>query len=452
MRFADNGDLMGWRINGLDRGTTELVESGQRLLELQLLLDDQDISGQINWRRLTSGSGMLGEFVGTHSGLALEIRRSYQSGSSPGTVVQEVEMVTQPGALRGDYRVLLRMPQSLRKHTPHDGSLGDVFYGYSRSFAAPPNSARALEPVREKRQAAVAALAVRHVAVVVTPEFIGNDVMTVDPDTGVTLALDVARSPSFHRQVLRAVDLRGALLGDGIYRRFLYTDMWGPLRGLARLIERAIQALTAVVGNAGLAMIMFALLLRALMLPLGFWSIRQQRKFTTIQRQMKPKIEHINSTLKGAEKSEQVLQTYKEYGISPFSGLKGSIGLFAQLPILIALFAVTTESALFRDVPLLWVTDLSLPDRAFTLSFSIPGLGGYVNLLPILLGIVSVIAALMNARNSDSGSTRSGLILALVFVIFFYSCAAALVLYWIVVNVSQIFESSYAARTAPRPM
>ena len=99
----------------------------------------------------------------------------------------------------------------------------------------------------------------------------------------------------------------------------------------------------------GAAVIVFALLLRALLLPLGLWSIRQQRQFADIQQRMKPRLQEINKTLKGAEKSEAVFQTYKDYGISPFSGLKGSIGLFVQLPILIALFAVTTESAMFRD-------------------------------------------------------------------------------------------------------
>jgi len=128
--------------------------------------------------------------------------------------------------------------------------------------------------------------------------------------------------------------------------------------------------------------------------------------------------------------------------------------LFVQLPILIALFAVTAESALFRDAPLFWVSDLSLPDRAFALSFSIPGLGNHVNLLPILLGVISVIAALIHARITDfsgGGSPRSGLVLALVFVAFFYSCAAILVLYWMVVIVSQVVEGLYVARTTPVP-
>jgi YidC/Oxa1 family membrane protein insertase len=165
---------------------------------------------------------------------------------------------------------------------------------------------------------------------------------------------------------------------------------------------------------------------------------------------MKPKIAQINDTLKGAEKSEQILQTYKEFGISPFSGLKGSIGLFVQLPILIALFAVTTESALFREAPFLWITDLSLPDRTLEWPLTIPILGSYLNLLPILLGVICTIAALVQAHSAGTGtSPRSGLILALAFVIFFYPCAAALVLYWMVVNVSQIFEGLYVTRVTP---
>ena len=122
------------------------------------------------------------------------------------------------------------------------------------------------------------------------------------------------------------------------------------------------------------------------------------------------------------------------------------------LPILIALFGVTTESTLFRDVPFLWASDLSLPDRALALSFSIPGLGSYLNMLPILLGIISVFAALIQSRSSGGTSPRSGLLLALAFVVFFYSFAAALVLYWMVVNVSQIFEGLYVTRVQSVPV
>lgn len=449
IRVADNGELMGWQVNTLGNSLSELIEPGEGLLLLKLFVADEDISDQITWRRLIAGPGYLAQFVGTHTNLALEIRRNYHSGDNHNTIVHQVQVVRETGVYRNDIRVQLEIPPNLRKHAPNDGSLGDLFYGYNRTFAAALDASGVFEVVDRQLQASAVALVVRHVAVVITSDPVGNQILTVQPESGAMLTLDLGQYPSHNRQVLEAVELEGAALGGGTYRSFLYAEMWAPLRGLARLIERALQGLTTVIGNSGVAIILFALLLRIVMLPLGLWSIRQQRQFTLIQKQMKPKIRQISKTLKGAAKSEEILNTYKEYGISPFTGLKGSIGLFVQLPILIALFAVTTESALFRDVPFLWAPDLSLPDRYMALSFSIPAVGGYVNLLPILLGIISVFAALIQTRATGFGagsSPRSGLLLALAFVFFFYSCAAALVLYWIVINVSQIFESQYVTR------
>lgn len=447
----DNGDLISWRVNGLDTGGSDLVESGASLLALKLTVAERDVSDRIAWRRAPPGPGMLAEFIGIDYALGLEIHRRYYTSVNVGAIVHEVEFSLPDNPSADQIRIQLWLQPKMVKHAPNDGSLGEVFYGYTRIFAAAAPDV-AFEPVRDQSKAVAAALVVRHAAVVLTTDPLGNAELMVDPEFGAVLTFDASASAFPHRQLLGAMKLGVSTVDNTIYCNFMYSDTWTPLRGLARLIERSIQALTVAVGSPGLAVILFAILLRAMLMPLGLWSIRQQRHFAEIQRQMKPTIAHISKTLKGATKSERILATYKEYGVSPFSGLKGSIGLFIQLPILIALFAVTTESILFRDASFLWASDISLPDRAFAMPFSIPGLGGFVNLLPILLGVICVAAALIQARSAVSrvaSSPRSGLFLALAFVVFFYSCAAALVLYWMVVNLSQILEGIYVTRSTP---
>jgi YidC/Oxa1 family membrane protein insertase len=448
-RWANNGDLAALQVPVADGDSSELIESGQHLLTITLLDGDRDIGKAIEWRPVTPAPGLISEFVGVHTGLGIEIRRKYRSGVETGTIEHEILLSGQDGHLPAGLRLQLHVAAVLLKHAPNDGSLGDAFYGYSRWLAATHIDGD-FEPVREPVSATSAALIVRHLALIATTQSPGDASLTVHPDTGTTLTIEGAGLTVSQRQELGVLRLERSAVAGSPYRDLMYSDMWSPLRGLARLIERALEVLVGVVGNAGIAVILFALLLRAAMMPLGLWSIRQQRRFTEIQRQMKPKIEHINKTMKGAAKSERILEIYKEHGISPFSGLKGSLGLFVQLPILIALFAVTTESAMFREVPFLWFADLSLPDRTLALPFTIPGLGAYFNVLPILLGIVCVAAALILSRSASGSSPRAGLILALVFVVFFYSCAAALVTYWLVVNVSQIFEGMYVGRKPGR--
>jgi YidC/Oxa1 family membrane protein insertase len=446
IEFADNGDLVSWRVDNLNAGSAELIEPQGSLLTLRAFQADKDISDQIRWRRLPDESGFLSRFVGNNADLSLEIHRQYVAGVSPGTIVHEVQMKSKID----EPHLLLRMPTNLTRHAANDRSLGDVFYDYVRIFASSENSTGTFEPVREQRQANSAALVARHVAVVVSPLTDDGDGLTVNPETGLAISLKQDQLVSGHRLMLGALELNGAELGNSQFHVFLYSDMLSPLRYLARIIERVLQYLTTAIGNPGIAMVFCAVLIRLILMPLSFWSIRQQRQFSSIQKQMKPEITHIEENFEGPEKNEKILQTYKAYGISPFSGLKGSIALFIQIPILIAVFAVTTESALFHNAPFLWMSDLSLPDQIVSLPFSTPGLGAYINLLPIVLGAISVLAAFVQSRTGDGGasaSPRSGLILAVIFVVFFYSCAAALVLYWIVANVSQIFENQYVIRS-----
>jgi YidC/Oxa1 family membrane protein insertase len=450
LEWADNGDLVGWQVDFESGDVVQLVDPGKALLTLVAILDGEDISDGFEWRPTAANHSMSSEFVGTHTGLGIEIRRSYRPGSSPGTFVHGVEVTGHDGRAQSGLQLQVHVQPVLQRHAPNDGSLGDVFYGFVRwlGWAGADSD---IAPIREEQSTAIAAMVVRHVAVVVSMEPSSDAKFAVKPETDATLLLEGSSLAVPQYQRFAALRLEQSAVSGTPYSSLMYSDMSAPLRGLARIVERVLNLLVKVFGNVGFGIILFAVLLRVLFLPLGLWSIRQQRHFAEVQKQMKPKIEQANKTMKGAAKSERILEIYKEHKISPFSGLKGSIGLFVQLPILIALFAVTTESAIFRDVSFLWVADLSLPDRAIALPFSIPVLGGYLNVLPILLGVVCVVAALIQSRSVAGSSPRSGLILALVFVVFFYSCATSLVLYWLVVNMSQIVEGQMVRRTAATP-
>lgn len=443
LKLADNGNLVGWKVGGLGIESTEILDTTQSLLALQLLSGKNDLSKEISWKRAPPDPDYLAEFVGTISVPPLEIRRSYKQGDVPGTLLHNVRILSRMAVSPNDFKLVLKVRPNLRFHRSNDRSLGDVFYSYRRIFAAEDSSKR-YERVVQKQQVASLAFATRHVAVIVFPEIPDSTRYSALPESEATLTSIISEFPFTRSQVLAAKKLTTIELGGGKYRDLLYAEMLSPMRTLARAIEFLLHQLVAIFSNAGVAVVIFALIMRALMFPLNIWSTRKQQQFSEVQKRMKPMIEQINNTLRGAEKSERILEVYKEFGISPFSGLKGSVALFIQLPILIALFAVTTESAIFRDVSFLWAADISLPDRAARLPFSIPGLGGYLNIQPVLLGLISVLAAYIQSRSLGTKRVpRAGLLLALAFVVFFFSCATALVLYWIVVNVLQILETLY---------
>ncbi len=90
-----------------------------------------------------------------------------------------------------------------------------------------------------------------------------------------------------------------------------------------------------VVPNYGLAIILFTLGIRLLLLPLGIKQIRSMQSMQAIQPQMKA----LQQKYKGNRQklNEEVMKLYRENSVNPFMGC---LPLLAQVPVLIALFAV----------------------------------------------------------------------------------------------------------------
>ena len=192
-------------------------------------------------------------------------------------------------------------------------------------------------------------------------------------------------------------------------------------------------------------LLLLALAIRFVTYPVSLWAARKQHEYSIVAEKINPLISDIRDKYKGAEQSERILAVYSENNISPFSGLKGSIGLFVQIPFLLAVFNVTTSSSIFAAESFLWIADLSQADRAFLLPFYIPFLGDSINALPLILGVVNI--AFADTTSGTSMSARwTPILISLLIVLVFYSFCAAVVLYWLTVNVLQIAERQVQTR------
>jgi membrane protein insertase Oxa1/YidC/SpoIIIJ len=96
-----------------------------------------------------------------------------------------------------------------------------------------------------------------------------------------------------------------------------------------------------------------------------------------------------------------------------------------------------------RGAAFLWINDLSLSDRLFSLGVELPFFGGYFNALPFLMAFVTILSTWQAARRSAGKTPAYSLFgMALVFFVFFYSFPAALVLYWFSSNLFQLIQQS----------
>lgn len=219
-----------------------------------------------------------------------------------------------------------------------------------------------------------------------------------------------------------------------------YAQLPMPLRWLARGVEWLMVSIQAALHlNWGLSLVIFALILKLLLLPVTRTTKRLQNTVSKHQEEMKPEIAQIKRTYSGEEAHNRMMQLYKERGISPFFTLKPSLGLFIQVPLLIAIFNVLGEMHQFSGVSFLWVDDLAKPDALAQLGFSIPYFGNSFNALPVLMVLVAAYTAL---RYSDPYAGRTAIVskrfqllaMGVIFLLLFYPFPAAMTLYWLLTN------------------
>ncbi len=89
------------------------------------------------------------------------------------------------------------------------------------------------------------------------------------------------------------------------------------------------------VPNYGLAIILLTLAIRVLLLPLAVKQIHSMSAMQAVQ----PKVKELQRKYKGNRQrlNEEMMKLYREHGVNPLSGC---LPLLAQVPVLIALFAV----------------------------------------------------------------------------------------------------------------
>lgn len=102
--------------------------------------------------------------------------------------------------------------------------------------------------------------------------------------------------------------------------------------------------LYSLIGDFGISLIIFTVLVRLAMWPL----VKRQLHQTKLMRKLQPELKKIKIRTKGNKQLEsvQMMELYKEHGVSPFR----SIGmLLIQLPIFIALYQVIQIFTIHRN-------------------------------------------------------------------------------------------------------
>jgi YidC/Oxa1 family membrane protein insertase len=193
------------------------------------------------------------------------------------------------------------------------------------------------------------------------------------------------------------------------------------LKWIGLPILRFLQLIFGLIRNFGFAIIIFAIVMKAVFFPLSRIQNKQMKSMQLLQ----PKLDELKKRYKSDQEglNRETMQLYKLYKVNP---LAGCLPLLIQMPIFFAMYQVLRTSVELRHAPFIfWIRDLSLKDPYFV--------------LPILMGVFSIAQSLLTSAGQQN---KLLMFMMPVFItIIFLNFPSGLQLYWLVFNILSIIES-----------
>jgi YidC/Oxa1 family membrane protein insertase len=195
------------------------------------------------------------------------------------------------------------------------------------------------------------------------------------------------------------------------------------------------------VRNYGISIIILTIFVKIIFWPLSNKSYKSMKEMQKIQ----PLLMKIREKYKDNKEqmNKELMQLYRTYKINPMSGC---LPIIVQIPVFFALYKVLSASIELRHAPfMLWIKDLSAPDRLFNFSFSIPLMDPPygIPVLTLLMGASMFIQQKMSPPPGDPTQAKVMLLLPLIFTFMFINFPSGLVLYWFVNNILSIAQQYY---------
>ncbi|MBI3088262.1 MAG: membrane protein insertase YidC [Candidatus Omnitrophica bacterium] len=207
----------------------------------------------------------------------------------------------------------------------------------------------------------------------------------------------------------------------------------GLLAKIGLVLLVFLKGIASVVRNYGLAIILLAGLVTAVLAPFTLISFRSMKKMQELQ----PRLDQLKKKYPNDPQrvNREMMALFKEHRVSPLSGC---LPMLLQLPVFFALWSAISHVIELRGERLLWIKDLSLPDRLARLPWGLE-----LNLLPILMAIAMYVQTKMSQAkvtrtDSPLAGVFSGPLMSVMFGFMFYQVPSGLVLYWLTNSLTSI--------------
>jgi len=211
---------------------------------------------------------------------------------------------------------------------------------------------------------------------------------------------------------------------------FGWTDIIAkPLLYVLRFFDEYIH-------NYGVSIILLTILVKILFWPLTHKSYKSMKEMQKLQ----PRMAKLREKYKNDKQklNQEMMALYKTYKVNPMGGC---LPMIIQIPVFFALFRVLGNCIELRHAPfMLWINDLSAPDRLFNFPFQIPFMTPPygIPVLTLLMGASMFIQQKMTPTPGDPAQAKIMMFLPIIFTFMFINFPSGLVLYWLVNNILSI--------------
>ncbi|MGD0102460.1 MAG: membrane protein insertase YidC [Rhodopila sp.] len=203
---------------------------------------------------------------------------------------------------------------------------------------------------------------------------------------------------------------------------------------LTKPIFFALDFLNSLLGNFGLAIMVFTVFVKGLFFPLANYSYRSMSKMKLLA----PKMTALRERLKDdpQKMQQEMMALYRAEKVNPASGC---LPMVVQIPVFFSLYKVIFVTIEMRQAPFFgWIHDLSQvdPTNVFNLFGLIPfDPAAYVPLLhlgawPLIMGCTMFLQQKMNPPPPDPVQAKLFQFMPIIFTFMMAKFPAGLIIYW----------------------
>lgn len=210
-------------------------------------------------------------------------------------------------------------------------------------------------------------------------------------------------------------------VGYDFYRAIDY----GFFKFLAVPLVILLNIFFSFVKNYGVAIIFLTIVVRLLMFPITYKSMKSMKDMQKLQ----PLVTELREKYKDDKErmNQEVMKLYQTHKVNPVGGC---LPLLLQLPVFIALYRALFVSIELRQSPFIfWIKDLSEMDPYY--------------ITPIVMGASYFLQQKLTPSSADPTQQKMMMMMPIMFTIIFLNLPSGLVLYFFVSNLLSIGQQLY---------